>query len=926
MTNPKKSKAFIITFILILLLLLVGYWLYSKKDTILSTNGLNLGRIFEPLVGSLDMKDVGVIGDPKDNIFDKIANTAGGVFGSIFNKNNKNKDNEYDYEYEYDPNNNIYNFPVVNITASPSSVEVGGSSVISWTSTNSVSCDAGNGTEARTSGSFDTGPLNNSRSFSISCTGENGTISNSIIVRIANREIDPFKFPMVTTRANPSPINPGESSTISWESNNTDSCNSGAGNPTTTSGNFSTGPLNETKAYTIICTGKDGSTGRNVFVIVKNYGNFDPIDGDGAACSNGKDDDNDKLVDSFNPQCHVGGDLAKAYVPTHYSELINPPDPSGLSICNDDVDNDVDGKTDKLDPECHSDGDIYNTYSYVSTWTSESVRPSPACNNKNDDDKDSKIDIEDPECHTDGNANNVSSYSLNHFSESVRIVISQCGDGIDNDKKEGTDSEDESCHTDFNKDNTLSYDKNIKNEGRVKISAQCGDGLNNDNKEGADYKDKDCHTDLNINNWESYYPDIYTEGGVLPTPGEECANGAINYPICDDTGSNFCSQNKITKELEKDKAANDKEQVRSLQLILNKLVSLSLGTTYLKTSDVDGDFGEKTRLAVETFQKDNGLNFAIKQGSVDKETMDLLNAKCEQFLNGGGEKCTNGAVNPTLCTIDVNGKCLNKAVNPPICTINSDGKCLNGAINPPTCNVQPTIEVNKCAIFDQYPLEFNDDEKAQLAELLRKFYLLAPTLKTEDDLNLVYSEIERYKELIAQTKELTKQCYLESAAKQDWLFHNANDSFCSRNEEYCVGAYEFNNNYTGPTKRFGNPWFNQNSVGSYVDETKYSTPNMNTDANYLLKIHGNDKISPLLTKYPPVQMNRCFGLNWDFPTDKDYNASWQDFIPIWGTIRSINAIACNQAENPNAINSIKYDLNAVILDRLHEFEILLNIW
>ncbi|MFA6392615.1 MAG: hypothetical protein WCW54_00815 [Candidatus Paceibacterota bacterium] len=67
--------------------------------------------------------------------------------------------------------------------------------------------------------------------------------------------------------------------------------------------------------------------------------------------------------------------------------------------------------------------------------------------------------------------------------------------------------------------------------------------------------------------------------------------------------------------------------------------------------------------------------------------------------------CANGAVNPTLCTIDANNECLNGNTNPPdctippvcangavnysLCTIDNNNKCLNGYINPPACTIPP---------------------------------------------------------------------------------------------------------------------------------------------------------------------------------------------------------------------------------------------
>ncbi|MDD3663313.1 MAG: hypothetical protein PHT84_05630, partial [Candidatus Pacebacteria bacterium] len=65
MSKPRKSKAFIITFILVIILLFVGYWLFSNKDKIFGTGEMNLGKIFEPLLGTSDRVGLDVITDKR---------------------------------------------------------------------------------------------------------------------------------------------------------------------------------------------------------------------------------------------------------------------------------------------------------------------------------------------------------------------------------------------------------------------------------------------------------------------------------------------------------------------------------------------------------------------------------------------------------------------------------------------------------------------------------------------------------------------------------------------------------------------------------------------------------------------------------------------------------------------------------------------
>ena len=105
-----------------------------------------------------------------------------------------------------------------------------------------------------------------------------------------------------------------------------------------------------------------------------------------------------------------------------------------------------------------------------------------------------------------------------------------------------------------------------------------------------------------------------------------------------------------------------------------------------------------------------------------------------------------------------------------------------------------TPYVNECLLIDTHPLSefFTPAEKSKLAELLRKFYLIAPNLKTEDDINIAYSEITQYNNFSDHLGVLIKQCYTETSDPS----------------------------YTGPKTRYENPWYKYNTLrGSYIDST-----------------------------------------------------------------------------------------------------------
>jgi len=117
---------------------------------------------------------------------------------------------------------------------------------------------------------------------------------------------------------------------------------------------------------------------------------------------------------------------------------------------------------------------------------------------------------------------------------------------------------------------------------------------------------------------------------------------------------------------------------------------------------------------------------------------------------------------------------------------------------------------NICLDIEQNPLTFNAKEKVELAALLRRFYLISSTLRTADDITTIYNEIEQQRSFIAELQELTAQCYAETD-----LLMVANG-----------------------WKRHGNPWYTETKGGTfpytsensgYYDSTKLGTLNIIID-------------------------------------------------------------------------------------------------
>ena len=158
--------------------------------------------------------------------------------------------------------------PSVSMTANPTTVAYDDSTTLTWSSTNATSCVATgdwSGNKA-TSDSQTVGPLTTTSTFILTCSGAGGDAGQSVTVAV-----NPPPLPTVSLAANPTTVNSGNASTLSWSSSDATSCNAGgawAGSKPL-SGSESTGPLTQTSTFTLTCTGPGGSTNRPVTVTVQ---------------------------------------------------------------------------------------------------------------------------------------------------------------------------------------------------------------------------------------------------------------------------------------------------------------------------------------------------------------------------------------------------------------------------------------------------------------------------------------------------------------------------------------------------------------------------------------------------------------------------------------------------------------------------------
>jgi len=158
--------------------------------------------------------------------------------------------------------------PTATISANPTTVASGGSSQLSWSSTNATGCTASGAWSGSRgpSGSLSLTNLTATATYSLQCTGAGGTTP----LRSATITVTSAPAPTLSLSANPATINSGGQSVLTWNSSNATACTASGGwsGAKSVNGNENVGPLTQTTTYTLTCTGTGGSVNRNTTVTV----------------------------------------------------------------------------------------------------------------------------------------------------------------------------------------------------------------------------------------------------------------------------------------------------------------------------------------------------------------------------------------------------------------------------------------------------------------------------------------------------------------------------------------------------------------------------------------------------------------------------------------------------------------------------------
>ncbi len=158
--------------------------------------------------------------------------------------------------------------PSLNLVASPTSIQQGQTTTLSWASSNASSCVASGswGGSKLVSGNQVMQPAGNS-SYTLTCSGTGGSVTRTVSVAVTASAPPPA--PTLSISASPPSIQQGQSTVVSWLSSNATSCSASGswGGSKSTSGSQTMQPSSNA-TYSLTCTGAGGSITRSASVSV----------------------------------------------------------------------------------------------------------------------------------------------------------------------------------------------------------------------------------------------------------------------------------------------------------------------------------------------------------------------------------------------------------------------------------------------------------------------------------------------------------------------------------------------------------------------------------------------------------------------------------------------------------------------------------
>jgi len=881
--KPKKSKALIITIIILVILLLSAYLVYQNRDSFGVKASATIAKIFSPLDPSKNSTGIKTIAQAGEDIkkgdsvsvfgtgtgnnpivvkstngtdvfgtanqdintgdigeilarqkgqtngfFSSFSDFIGGLFGKEPTPDNIDPNINIPGQpiYECKKDNVVVDcstierggsgetdsslFPSITVTATPSNIKVGGNSRIEWSSQNTSDCmapidyNAGEGI----SGSLPTKPLSKTTSYTITCSGSkiDGNISKSVIVFVGT-DTSTKLLPTIKVTTTPSSVDANGSSFISWTTTNVNSCKVAGDNTIYGSQEgFNTGELTKTKSYAITCEGDKGTIGGNATVIVnhkyeckkdkvvvdcKTIGDGTGTGGTGESgntslfpkvtvtASNSKISKGDMTTISWESKdakscdAHLGSSAGTGLSGSFTTDRLE--------------------KTTSYTVTCKNDNGTTNGNIIITVGTDQSKTLLPTVNVKASPTSITTNDV----------GSNISWTSTNSTTCDAGSTYKGTGTkgNFDTGRLTKSTAYTVTCAGPYGKSSdTVIVEVRDQNDTGSEGDITGGKPDLIASKVTPIVANVDAETTLssimrNIGGSSTVksFPSFFTisasnENGTIV---KTIATLDTIVPILEPTISGIAkvSYKFTTKGTYSIRACADKTDISDAGLITESNETNNCGEWTSVT--VGGSDSVPTPGAT----CDNGAtnypdctNFCVIDGfNSNKNTSNNTYSLSWHTTN-----CDSASISPQLGDINTVGS--NISISPTSATNTYTLKAYNshGELGDTKTTTINLAEVNQCSLIAENPLTFTDAEKARLAELLRKFYIIAPTLKTEDDIKMIYREIDKYNSLFDNLQNLTQKCYDQTSLASD---------------------------YKGPTTRGGNPWYKYDERPSYINST-----------------------------------------------------------------------------------------------------------
>ena len=163
--------------------------------------------------------------------------------------------------------------PTVTLSAAPASVGSGGTTTLTWSTTNAENCTASGGWSGTksSSGSASVGPISQATSFTLQCFNTVGD-SDSRTVQVTVGQAPP-PLPEISFYADPASVELGNSSMVFWSVTNAFSC-VGEKAWSGDKGTVGSEPmfLSATRTYDLVCTGNGGTSRKSATIEVVSPG------------------------------------------------------------------------------------------------------------------------------------------------------------------------------------------------------------------------------------------------------------------------------------------------------------------------------------------------------------------------------------------------------------------------------------------------------------------------------------------------------------------------------------------------------------------------------------------------------------------------------------------------------------------------------